>query len=437
MHITQEEFSQRRKLFLSYMRKKSVAIIPSAKMYFRTGDTTYPFRQDNDFFYLTGFNEPDSIAVFHTLHGEGEYLLFSRPANPERELWDGKIVGQAGAVSEYGADSAYPIEKFDEKILEILEESEFLYFTFDQDHGLDHRLFDAFKKIRSKGRSGYEIVGCIFSVDVLLHEMRLIKSEAEVAAMRKAANISVDAHLRAMRVARPGMKEYELEAEMVYEIMRQGARSFAYQPIVASGVNACTLHYIKNETELKAGDLVLMDVGAEYQHYASDITRTFPVDGKFNPEQKAIYELVLRAQQAVIDEIRPDLPWNAMQKIVLDVLVSGLIELKLLKGKKEDLIEAKAHIPFYMHSAGHWLGMDTHDVGRYKILDEWRKLRPGMVLTVEPGIYISPDNQDVEPRWRGIGVRIEDDILVTEKGCDVLSARLPKSVSEIEAICKR
>lgn len=435
MYITQEEFSRRRKQFLSYMRKKSVAIIPSAKECVRTGDAMYPFRQNSDFFYLTGFDEPDAIAVFHTMHNDGEYILFNRTADPAREIWDGKRAGQAGAVTTFKADSAFPIEKFDEKIAEILESSEFLYYTFGQDRSLDHRLLGAIKQIREQSRSGYEIAECMFSIDLLVHEMRLFKSEAEIVAMRKAANISVDAHLRAMQVTKPGMFEYQIEAEMAYEILKQGARTFAYSPIIASGSNACTLHYCENNAELKSGDLLLLDVGAEYQNYASDITRTFPVNGKFTAEQKAIYELVLKAQDAVIAMIRPDLPWDAMQRRVVDVLTTGLIDLGLLRGKKEDLIERKAHLPFYMHSTGHWLGLDTHDVGRYKLQDEWRKLRPNMVLTVEPGLYISPNNHDVPENWRGIGVRIEDDVLVTEDGADVLSGRLPKTVEEIEAIC--
>lgn len=436
MHITQEEFAKRRKTFLSYMRKKSVAIIPSAKVVYRNGDSTYPFRQDSDFWYLTGFNEPDAIAVFHTLHGEGEYCLFSRARHPEKEIWEGKIAGQALAVTEYGADSAYPIETFPEKLLSFLEESEFLYYTFDQDKPLDNQIFEVFKKIRSKGRSGYDIVGCIFSVDVLLHEMRLIKSEAELAAMRLAANITVDAHRRAMQFAKAGMYEYQLEAQMAAEILNQGSRGFAYQPIIAAGRNACILHYVENQSQIQPSDLVLMDVGAEYQYYAADVTRTFPISGRFTAEQRAIYELVLAAQQAVIQALRPELPWNAMQKIVIDVLVSGLLDLGLLKGNKDAIIESKAYGQFYMHSSGHWLGLDTHDVGRYKLLDEWRKLREGMVLTVEPGIYISPDNFNVDERWRGIGVRIEDDVLISEKGADVLSGHLPKSVEEIEALCR-
>ncbi|MBI5447862.1 MAG: Xaa-Pro aminopeptidase [Gammaproteobacteria bacterium] len=437
MYITQEEFIRRRQQFLSYMRKKSVAIVPSARECFRTGDATYPFRQNSDFFYLTGFNEPDAIAVFHTMNNTGEYVLFSRPADPAREIWDGKRAGQAGAVTEYKADTAFSIEKFDEKIIEILASSEFLYYTFDHDRLLDHRLLAAMKTIRDKGRSGYEMAECIFSVDLLLHEMRLFKSEAEIVAMRKAANISVDAHLRAMRMAKPGLFEYQIEAEMAYEILKQGARTFAYEPIVATGENACILHYRDNNAMLKAGDLLLLDVGAEYQNYASDITRTFPVNGKFSAEQKAIYELVLKAQETVIDLIKPDLPWNIMQRKVVDVLTSGLIDLGLLRGKKEDLIEQKAHLPFYMHSTGHWLGLDTHDVGRYKLHEEWRKLREGMVLTVEPGLYISPNNHNVDENWRGIGVRIEDDVLVTETGSDILSGRLPKTVEEIEKVCSQ
>jgi len=433
--ITQEEFSRRRKQFLSYMRKKSVAIVPGAKECVRTGDTTYPFRQNNDFYYLTGFNEPDAIAVFHTMSGNGEYILFSRPADPLKEIWHGRRAGQAGAVTAFKADTAFPIEKFSEKIVEILESSEFLYYSFDHDSALDRCLFDAFRKIKSGGRVGCEMAECIFSVDLLLHEMRLFKSDAEIALMRRAANISVDAHLRAMKMARPGVREAQIEAEMTYEILSQGARSFAYEPIIASGENACILHYHENDSVLKAGDLLLIDVGAEYQYYASDITRTFPVSGKFTPEQKAIYALVLQAQEAVINIAKPDLPWHAMQKKVVDVLVSGLLELGLLKGQKEDLIETKAHLPFYMHSAGHWLGMDTHDVGRYKIHDEWRTLRQGMVFTIEPGLYISPNNHEVDARWRGIGVRIEDDVLVTESGCDVISGRLPKAVAELEMLC--
>lgn len=433
MNITQEEFGRRRKQLLAQMRKKSVAIIPGAHEVIRTGDATYPFRQNSDFFYLTGFNEPDAVAVFHTMGKEGEYVLFSRLRDPARELWDGARVGQAGAVSDYRADSAFPIDKLADKLAEIMEGSEVLYYSFDNEPALDRRLAKIFREMKKQIRTGRQMAECIVNSDLLLHEMRLIKSSAEIAMMRFAANLSVDAHLRAMKMAKPGMVEYQVEAEMTHEIMRQGARCFAYESIVAGGLNACTLHYRDNSAVLKSQDLLLIDAGAEYQNYASDVTRTFPVSGKFSAEQKAIYELVLRAQEAAIRIIKPELPWDAIQKKVVDVLTSGLIDLGLLKGNKETLIETKAYQSFYMHTAGHWLGLDTHDVGRYKLQENWRKLRQGMVLTVEPGIYISPDNHDVEPRWRGIGVRIEDDVLVTDKAAEVLTAKLPKTVAAVEA----
>ena len=434
MQILQEEFIRRRKIFFSYMRKNSVAIIAGAKETIRTGDSRFSFRQNSDFYYLTGFHEPDAIAVFHTMNSLGEYILFSRSASPMREMWEGKSVGQAGAVSEYKADSAFPIESFEEKLVEILEGSHFLYYTFNDDHRLDRQLFRTFKKIKNKRRRGGEVAECIFSSDLLLHEMRLFKSETEITMMSKAAQITVEGHLHAMKVIKPGLWEYQVQAEMAYAMSMQGMRSFAYEPIVASGSNACTLHYCDNVAILKKEDLVLIDVGAEYQNYASDVTRTLPVSGKFSFEQKAIYELVLDAQTAVIKMIRPGLAWDEMQKKVVDILTLGLIDLGLLKGKKAELIDKKAHLPFYMHSAGHWLGLDTHDVGRYKIHDEWRKLRPNMVLTVEPGLYISANNQDVEEKWRGIGVRIEDDVLVTEEGSKVLTERLPSTVKDIEAL---
>jgi Xaa-Pro aminopeptidase len=400
----------------------------------RTGDTHYPFRQYSDFYYLTGFNEPEAVLVLAPGYAEGEFILFNRPRDPLMELWNGRRAGQEGALKDFGANIAYPIQEFRDRLIELLRDRKQVYYPIGRNVNIDQLLMASINTLRSKVRSGVGVPEEFNNIEPLLHELRLRKSPAEVATMRKAAQISVDAHKRAMQICRPGMYEYELEAELLAEFCRQGCRSPAYTPIIGAGANTCILHYTENNMPMRDGDMVLIDAGGEYQNYSSDITRTFPVNGKFSPEQKQLYELVLKSQLAAIRAVRPGLPWFDIQNQVIPILTEGLLELGILKGKLDDLIKENAIRRFYMHNSGHWLGLDTHDAGAYKINNEWRPLESGFVLTVEPGLYIAAGSESVDEKWWNIGIRIEDDVAVTDTGCEVLSAGLPKSVEEIEAL---
>ena len=364
----------------------------------------------------------------------GEYVLFCRERNPERELWDGLRAGQEGAVRDFGADDAFPISDIDDILPGLIEGRDRVYSSIGSHPEFDRHLMDWINSIRSKARLGAQPPNEFEALDHLLHDMRLYKSAAEIKVMRRAADISARAHVRAMQACRAGLHEYSLEAELDYEFRKGGAKMPAYGSIVAAGRNACILHYQQNDAVLRDGDLVLIDAGCEIECYASDITRTFPVSGRFSPEQKAIYELVLEAQQAAFAAIGPDKHGNQAHEATVQVITQGLVRLGLLKGEVDELIARDAHRAFYMHRAGHWLGLDVHDVGEYKVGGEWRVLEPGMTLTVEPGIYIAPDNLSVAKKWRGIGVRIEDDVVVTKKGCEILTGAVPKSVADIEAL---
>ena len=329
-------------------------------------------------------------------------------------------------------DDAFPVSDIDDILPGLIEGRERVYYAMGKDENFDHRVMEWVKVVRKKVRSGVHSPGEFLVLDHLLHEMRLIKSKAELELMRESGQIAVRAHKRAMQLCKAGLNEYQIEAEFLHEFFRSGCRSPAYTSIVAGGDNACILHYNENNQPLREGDLLLIDAGCEFEHYASDITRTFPVSGKFSPEQKAVYELVLKAQLAAIEQVKPGNHWDDPHNTTVTVLTEGLVELGLLQGEVDKLIESGAYRDFYMHRAGHWLGMDVHDVGDYKIEGKWRQLEPGMVLTVEPGIYIAPNNQKVDARWRGIGVRIEDDVAVTRSGYEVLTSGLPKTVAEIE-----
>jgi len=432
--IKQDEYAKRRQRLMQAMGEDSIAIIPAAAEVSRTGDSVYQYRQNNDFYYVTGFNEPEAVAVLIPNKNGGEFILFCRDRNKEMEIWTGKRAGQEGTVENFHADIAHSFSELNHKMPEILQGKQQVYVAFGRDHEFDERVTKWINDLRMKVRGGVEAPSEIINIEHLLHDMRLIKSPAEIIVMREAAAISVEAHRRAIALCEPGMYEYELEAELQHEFLRQGSRHPAYESIVASGGNACVLHYVDNNKQMQDGDLVLIDAGCEYQLYASDVTRTFPVNGKFNKEQRAIYELVLAAQLAGLKIIKPGVPWPKIQEVIVKVITEGLVELGILKGDVEKLIEDKKYRDFYMHNSGHWLGMDTHDVGDYKQKGEWRLLEAGMMLTVEPGIYIAEDSKDVDEKWRGIGVRIEDDLLVTEKGHENLSLDLPKSVEEIEAL---
>lgn len=430
--ITMTEFAKRRKQLMQTIGAGSAMILPSAPMALRNGDYDYPYRQHSDLYYVTGFEEPESVVVLLPKRKEGEFILFSRKRDRAQETWTGIRAGQEGARHTFKADQAFPIDDIEKILPELLEGCEHIHYALGRNLAFDTILIAALNKIRGKVRGGVEAPFALIDTSHTLHEMRLIKSPAEIALMRKAAEISTDAHLRAMQFCKPGVNEYQLEAEIVYECQRQGARFQAYNPIVGHGPNTCILHYDRNDQRITDGSLVLIDAGGEYQYYASDITRTFPANGHFTAEQKAIYDIVLEAQLAGIKTIRPGVAFSAVETITVKIITQGLVDVGLLKGNVNTLIEQKAYFPFYMHRCGHWIGLDVHDVGRYKPDGKWRILQPGMVRTVEPGIYISSDIPGVPKRWHNIGIRIEDDVVVTTQGCDILNNRLPKTTDEIE-----
>lgn len=427
------EFERRRQELMNMMEPGSIAVLPAAPERPRNRDTLYPYRQDSDFYYLAGFPEPEAVLVLIPGRAQGQYILFCRERDPAREIWDGARAGQEGAVNDFGADDAFPIGDIDDILPGLIEGHDKLYYTMGVDSEFDQRVIGWVNHVRQNARSGAKAPGEFVSLQHLLHEMRLIKSRAEINIMRKAAQISAAAHCRAMQVCRPGMMEYELEAEF-QGIFRRHNGWPAYVPIVGGGANSCVLHYIENNQRLNDGDLVLIDAGVEIDLYASDITRTFPVNGRFSEEQRIIYELVLKSQEAAIAAIAPGRNWNEFHDAATQVLTEGMIELGLLSDTLEQALEQGTYRRFFMHRTGHWLGMDVHDVGDYKVDGEWRLLEPGMVCTVEPGLYIAPDSEGVDPRWWGIGVRIEDDVLVTRNGCEVLTSAVPKEVAAIEAL---
>jgi Xaa-Pro aminopeptidase len=431
--MQQKEFTRRRKQLMRMMGPDSIAILPTNSEQLRNRDVLFPFRPDSDFYYLTGFAEPEAVAVLVPGREHGEYLLFCRDRDPDMETWNGRRAGPEGAVQQYAADDAFPIGDIDDILPGLLENRERVFYTMGTRPEFDKRVMGWLNRIRSQSRAGQRAPDEFVSLEHSVHDMRLYKSRAEIKAMRQAAVISARAHRRVMQVCQPGMMEYELEAEFWHEFRKAGAE-WAYPSIVGAGENACILHYTENNAAINDGDLVLIDAGAEFDCYAADITRCFPVNGRFSQPQRAIYELVLDAQLAAIEEVYPGNHWNAPHEAAVKVLTRGLVKLGLLKGRPAQLIREQAYRRFYMHRTGHWLGMDVHDVGDYKVGDEWRVLEPGMVMTVEPGLYIAAGSKGVARKWWNIGVRIEDDVLVTRDGYDVLSKKAPKSVEEIEAL---
>ena len=430
--MKREEFSRRRKQLMRMVGAGGIAILPAAPVARRSRDVEYRFRQDSDFYYLTGFAEPEAVAVLAPGRANGEFLLFCRERDRAKEMWDGQRAGPEGAVAEYGADDAFPIDDIDDILPGIIEACPRLYFQMGLYADFDARITEWVNSLRGRASRGSHTPLEYVALDHLLHDMRLYKSRAEIAAMRRSAKVAVAAHERAMRASAPGRYEYEIEAEFRHEFRRNNAW-VSYSPIVGSGANACTLHYVENNAQLEDGDLLLIDAGCELDYYASDVTRTFPVNGRFTPEQLAVYEIVLEAQLAAIEKTVRDNPWNEPHDAAVKVITRGLRSLGLLEGALPRLIRDEAYRPFFMHRTGHWLGMDVHDVGDYKVGDEWRLLENGMVTTVEPGIYI-PNTRKVPARWRNIGVRIEDDVAVTHKGPDVLSKGLAKEPDAIEAL---
>jgi len=428
------EFKRRREQLMEQIGTGNIAIIASANTRSRNRDVDYPFRQDSDFYYLTGFNEADALAAFIPGREQGQYILFCQEYDEKKALWEGAHAGLDGATQDYGADDSFPITDLSDILPGLLENKHKVFYPMGRNSELDHQLMDWITHIRSQTRSGVNAPGELVSLEHTLHEMRLIKSPAEVTLIQKAIDVSAKAHARAMRNCKVGRYEFQVEGDIIHECMDNGLRAVAYPSIVAGGENACVLHYIENKALLNNGDLLLIDAGAECDHYAADITRTFPVNGTFSEEQNLLYQLVLDAQLAALAEIKPNIPWNKAHDASVKVLTQGLVDLGLLVGKVSDLIEDESYKAFYMHRIGHWLGMDVHDVGDYKVNDEWRILEPGMVLTVEPGLYIPKDCPSVAEKWRGIGIRIEDDILVTDQGHEVLSQAIPKTITDIEAI---
>jgi Xaa-Pro aminopeptidase len=428
------EFAKRRKTFMQQMSPTSLAILPAAAEKHRSGDVLYPYRQQSDFYYLTGFEEPEAIAVLAPKRQEGEYVLFNRVRDHHREIWDGPRAGLQGACHDFLADQAFSIHEFKQILPLLLTDRDSIYYSLGIHHHFDQLILEVFNHLRAQIRSGMHAPITFIDIAPTIHEMRLLKSKTEITCMQNAVDISSQAHLKLMEICQPDLYEYQLEAEFTYACQRRGARYHAYPPIIGAGKNSCILHYINNNQKIAKGDLVLIDAGAEYQNYAADITRTLPANGQFSGEQRAIYELVLTAQLAAIQSIKPGALWTTAQHIIIPILTQGLVDLGILKGRVDNLIEKEAYLPFYMHKSGHWLGLDVHDTGLYKVQQKWRPLQSGMVLTVEPGLYLSADIKGLHKRWHHIGVRIEDDILVTETSCRVLSQSLPKTIADIEAV---
>ncbi len=432
--MEKREFIRRRRRLADIVDGMGVAIIPAAPVRVRNRDVEYSYRPDSDFMYLTGFPEPDAVAVLVPERKAGEYLLFCRERNAEQELWHGRRAGLEGACEIYGADDAFPIDDLDDILPGLLENRKRLYYSMGGNAKFDQRVLGWVNQVRGRARAGVSAPTEIIDTAHIVHEMRLFKSPAELAAMRRAGQISAAAHRRAMQHCKPGIKEYQLEAEILHEFMRSGCRSPAYPSIVGGGANACILHYTANGDALKDGDLVLIDAGGEYEGYAADITRTFPVGGRYSPAQREIYEVVLEAQLAAIAQIKPGNHWNDPHSASVKAITKGLISLGILKGRLPKLIKDEAYKPYFMHRTGHWLGMDVHDVGDYKIGTEWRLLEPGMTLTVEPGLYLPAHSKRLPKRYWDIGIRIEDDVLVTKEGHEVMTIAAPKRVDEIEAL---
>lgn len=434
--LTQADFQERRDILAGEMGLRSIAIIATSPVALRNRDADYKYRADSSFFYLTGFAEPEAVAVIETFDTEEEgytYSLFCRERDREMEIWNGYRAGVDGAVDDYEADEAYAIDLLDEEILTKLQNKDKLFYRIGQNAEFDARVAKWIATASGESRRGNSAPAQIMQLDRIVDEMRLHKDENEIELMQLASDISAEAHTLAMQKVRPGMMEYALEAELNYVFGKNGCVP-SYNSIVGGGENACILHYVENDKELKDGDLVLIDAACEYQFYASDITRTFPVNGKFSPEQKALYNVVLDAQIAAINAVQIGNSYKEPHNVAVRILVQGLLDLGIMQGEIDEIIQTESFRQFYMHGTGHWLGMDVHDVGTYKANGEWRAYEEGMVVTVEPGLYIAPDDETVDVKWRGIGIRIEDDVVATKNGPLVLTAKVVKTVEDIEAL---
>lgn len=442
--ISAHEFAERRQRLLSALGDKAIAIIHSSHVVIRNRDADFPFRQDSSFLYLTGFNEPNAVAVFIPGRADGEYVLFCQAKDPTMERWTGKRAGVEGVVKDYGADQAFTIEELDKQMLKLLAGRSEVHYRIGFETEFDLKVLSWLNTLRRQVRNGVAAPHTFKVLDNLVDEMRLFKSAAEVEMMRYSAQTAARAHTKAMQICRPGLFEFEVQSEIEREFRKDGMEP-SYTSIVGGGENACILHYVENRSVLNSGDLLLIDAGSEHQGYASDITRSFPVNGRFSLEQAQLYQVVLDAQKAAIAAVKPGNNWDAPHQAAVRSLTQGLVALGLLQGEVEDLIKdppkpEEGGVPqeapyrqFYMHKTGHWLGLDVHDVGDYKLNGEWRTLEPGMVLTVEPGLYMSPA-ENLDPKWWNIGIRIEDDVLVTVDGCEVLTAGVVKEIADIEAL---
>lgn len=430
MKLSTDIYRSRRHTLMANLPDHTVAVIRSGELCTRNNDCDYEFRPHSSFYYLTGFAEPSAVLL---ILPTGESHLAVLPKDPEREQWDGFRYGMTGAINEFGMDGAVELDELDDLAFELLDGAQNIALLMDDEVMRDHALGwrDA---LAAKARAGVVAPQAVIDMSDEIHELRLIKDSAEIEIMEKAAQISVAAHIQAMKTVQPGMMEYQLEAELNYHFMKHGARVPAYNNIVASGSNACVLHYIKNDEQIEDGDLILIDAGGELGCYASDITRTFPANGKFSEPQAQLYQVVLDAYHAGLEQLRVGKPYDAFHNATVEVLTDGLVKHGLLQGNVSELIESKAYRDFYMHNTGHWLGLDVHDCGRYKQNGQSRMLQAGMVVTLEPGLYVNPDNETVDAKWRGIGIRIEDDILIREDGPYVLTHGLAKEISEIEAL---
>lgn len=422
-------FQKRRQQLMNMVEPNSLIIIPSASPSIRSRDIEYRYRQNSDFYYLNGFPEPNAVMVLIPERSEGEFVLFCQERNQTKEQWDGERVGPDGAMKNYGVDDAYPIDEIDDILPTLLKNKEYIYYPMQRNDQFELKI-KAWININMLQKK--PITPEIISLDHLLHDMRLFKTKAEISAMKRAAKIAVKAHENAMKAAQPNMYEYELEAEYIYEFKKSNA-SHSYNPIVGSGINACILHYVENNKLLKDGDLVLIDAGCELNYYASDITRTFPVNGRFSEAQLDIYNIVLEAQLSAIDEVKKGNHFNDPHRVAVRIITQGLIDVGLLSGNINQLIDIEAYRRFFMHRTGHWIGMDVHDVGDYKVDDEWRTLENGMVTTIEPGIYIGSES-DIPIKYRNIGIRIEDMVVVNNESPIVLSQSLVKNPTEIEVM---
>lgn len=431
--IKQKEFAKRRHHLMEMTGQGSVVILRAATRKIRNNDVHFPYRQDSDFLYLSGFSEPDAMMVLLPEEKGGRSIIFCREKDRHREMWDGAMVGTEGAKEKFGFDRAYPMAEMKKRLPRLLHGRERVYYDLGKDPDFDQLLIGWLNEFRSKTRKKFQAPDEISALDHNLHEMRLFKSRAEISAMRKSARIAATAHRRAMRACKPGLNEAEIHAELLHVFTGRQCEA-SYIPIVGGGANACILHYIRNRDQLNDGDLLLIDAGAEYDGYASDITRTFPVNGKFSGPQRDLYEVVLTAQLAAIAEVRVGNPWDHVHETAVRVATEGMLDLGILKGSLDEALEEEHFKDYYIHNTGHWLGLDVHDVGEYEIDGHSRVLEPGMVLTVEPGIYIPLSATSVDDPWRGMGIRVEDNVAVTKEQADVLSVDICKSVNDIEAL---